>query len=123
MDRSTASPRTSAYYYDTIDAFQRADPDALLGKLVAGSGHSVEASQLDAWQREISLLKRALQGIDGSVFLEFDIPRLGSRVDGVVVTPSAIIPIEFKIGETRYHREDYNQAWDYALDLKNFHEA
>jgi hypothetical protein len=55
--------------------------------------------------------------------LEFDIPRLGSRIDAVVLTGSAIVPIEFKVGEREYLRADYNQAWDYALDLKNFHAA
>jgi hypothetical protein len=112
---------TSAYYSESVSAFVTADPDAVLGALARASGLTVEGTQIDAWRRQITLLQTAVAGIDGSVFLEFDIPRLGSRIDGVLVTGSAIVPIEFKVGEHRYAIADYNQAWDYALDLKNFH--
>lgn len=115
--------RTSAYYADTISAFYAADESQILGELAGGSGLSLDGTQIEAWKREIALLKTALRGTDGSLFLEFNIPRLGSRVDGVVIAKSAIVPIEFKVGEHRYTRDDYNQVWDYALDLKNFHEA
>lgn len=63
----------------------------------------------------------SLNGLEGTVYFEFDVPRLGSRIDAVVISGSAIFPIEFKCGERKYHIADYNQAWDYALDLKNFH--
>ena len=95
----------------------------MLGHLAGGSGLAIDGSQTEAWKQQITLLKDSLTGIDGLLFLEFDIPRLGSRVDCVVVSQSAIVPIEFKMGEKRYTRPDYNQAWDYALDLKNFHQA
>jgi hypothetical protein len=55
------------------------------------------------------------------IHLEFDIPRLGRRVDAVLVTPTAVIPIEFKVGAKKFQQADYEQAWDYGLDLKNFH--
>jgi len=32
-----------------------------------------------------------------------------------------VIPIEFKVGAKKFERLDYEQAWDYSLDLKNFH--
>ena len=41
----------------------------------------------------------------------------------MLVTGPAIFPIEFKCGESQFRLGDYNQAWDYALDLKNFHAA
>ena len=31
--------------------------------------------------------------------------------------------IEFKVGERVFERAAVDQVWDYALDLKNFHEA
>jgi len=55
------------------------------------------------------------------IHLEFDIPRLGRRVDAVLVTSTAVIPIEFKVGAKKFEQLDYEQAWDYGLDLKNFH--
>jgi hypothetical protein len=55
------------------------------------------------------------------IHLEFDIPRLGRRVDAVLVTSTAVIPIEFKVGAKKFQQADYEQAWDFRLDLKNFH--
>jgi hypothetical protein len=83
----------------------------------------LDAEQLQAWEEEIDVLQSALSGLSGTVFLEFDVPRLGSRIDAVLISESAIFVIEFKCGERQYRHIDYNQAWDYALDLKNFHAA
>jgi hypothetical protein len=57
------------------------------------------------------------------MFLEFDVPRIGSRIDAVLVSGPALIVIEFKVGERDFRIGDRNQVWDYALDLKNFHRA
>lgn len=123
MSQSNESVGVSAYYGASIASFQASDDASVLGSLAGASGRSVEGSQIDAWKEQIRLLKDSLADVDGSVYLEFDVPRLGSRIDGVVVASSAVVPIEFKVGESRYTPAHYNQAWDYALDLKNFHEA
>ena len=39
----------------------------------------------------------------------------------MLVTSTAVIPIEFKVGAKKFQQADYEQAWDYGLDLKNFH--
>jgi hypothetical protein len=41
----------------------------------------------------------------------------------VVVAGAVVFVIEFKVGEKHFTRADLDQVWDYALDLKNFHEA
>jgi len=115
--------RHSAFYAAPIAQFLAADEHTVLGHLAGGSGLAIDGAQTEAWKEQVRLLKQTLPGVDGSLFLEFDIPRLGSRIDGVVIANSAVVPIEFKVGEHRYAKTDYNQAWDYALDLKNFHEA
>jgi hypothetical protein len=51
------------------------------------------------------------------------IPRLGRRIDAVLILGAVIFVIEFKIGATRYSRQAYDQVWDYGLDLKNFHSS
>lgn len=117
------TPTISAYYWSPIAQFCAAGASSIVGQLARRSELTLESTQVQAWTRQIELLKDAVQGVDGSVFLEFEVPRLGSRIDGVVVSGSAVIPIEFKVGESRFARADYNQAWDYALDLKNFHEG
>ena len=83
---------------------------------------SLEVEQRQAWEEELDLLATALSGFAGTLHLEFEVPRLGSRIDAVLMQP-AVFPIEFKCGESQFRLGDYNQAWDYALDLKNFHAA
>lgn len=48
---------------------------------------------------------------------------MGKRIDVVLLIGSVIFVLEFKIGEKEFTTYALNQAWDYALDLKNFHET
>lgn len=114
----------SAYYGARISEFLAATSREVLGALVAADPHeSLEATQRGAWEEEIDLLRSALGGLPGWIYLEFDVPRLGSRIDAVVVSGPAVLPIEFKCGEQRFTTDALHQTWDYALDLKNFHRA
>lgn len=112
-----------AYYGASVAAFLSSAPETVLGTLTANSVMAVVPSQRDAWLQEISILKTTLQGLEGTLFLEFNIPRMGKRIDAVVVSGAVVFVIEFKVGETHYTRADMDQVWDYALDLKNFHKA
>ena len=114
----------SAYYWASVAEFLSIHPDAILGQLaVAHTLAPLEVEQTRAWAEEIEILGASLIGFQGTVYLEFDVPRLGSRIDAVLVSGPAVFPIEFKCGEQKFSQEAYNQAWDYALDLKNFHLA
>jgi len=110
-----------SYYASTITEFCDADVNAILGALTASSTYAVEPAQRDAWQGEILVLKTALHGHTGAVFLEFEVPRVGSRIDAVALIGSLLFAVEFKVGERTIRQADFTQAWDYALDLKNFH--
>ena len=116
-------PCISAYYSAPVDQFLDSDSNQTLGVLVAAHTHDLDIEQRQAWQEEINILRGALGGLAGTIFLEFDVPRLGSRIDAVLISGSAVFAIEFKCGERQFRLHDYNQAWDYALDLKNFHAA
>jgi hypothetical protein len=118
---TASSSRTSAYYSAPVDRFLNADPFNVLGVLTAAHTRDLDAEQRQAWEEQIDILRGALTGVSGTVFLEFDVPRLGSRIDVVLISGASIFPIEFKCGERQFRLADYNQAWDYALDLKNFH--
>ena len=113
----------SAWYAAPISLFVRTPELEVLGSLVVSSDFEVTPAQRDAWRREIACLQVALVDLPGWVALEFHVPRLGTRVDAIVLSGAALVPIEFKVGEREYLRPDFNQAWDYALDLKNFHFA
>lgn len=123
MPTQSSRPRPSAYLSMSIADFLTQSDVVILGTLTAESAFDIELPQRAAWETSIDVLRLALADVEGHLYLEFDVPRLGSRIDAVVITGSAIFPIEFKAGESSYHRADINQAWDYALDLKNFHRA
>ncbi|PUE23695.1 hypothetical protein B9Z39_15360 [Limnohabitans sp. JirII-29] len=57
------------------------------------------------------------------MFFEFSVPRLGKRIDVLALIDHVIFVIEFKVGESIFNRSAIDQVWDYALDLKNFHET
>ena len=120
---ATKGDAVPAYFGASIKEFRESDHAFLYGKIAGATNETVEGKQGEAWKTQIVLLKDALGDIDGHVYFEYDVPRLGSRIDAAIVAESAIIPIEFKVGERKFLQDDYNQAWDYALDLKNFHEA
>jgi hypothetical protein len=112
-----------AWYSAAIQAFLQADPDAIVGKLTANSDFTVIPTQADAWQAQIRLLQDQLRGLTGSLFLEFSIPRMGRRIDTVLLIGPIVFVVEFKFGAPVLDRAAVDQVWDYALDLKNFHEA
>ncbi len=119
--RSGASLR--AWYASSIDEFLVAPPDQVLGQLTRNSTFSVETTQRDAWLTEIRFLRERLRGLAGAVILEFSIPRMGRRIDAVLLLGNVVFAVEFKVGATSVDASALEQVWDYALDLKNFHEA
>jgi hypothetical protein len=94
-----------------------------LGQLAASNDFALIPTQRDTWIAQIEILRSHLVGLSGSLFLEFNIPRMGRRIDAVLVVGPVVFVIEFKVGEKRFDRAAIDQVWDYALDLKNFHEA
>src|SRR5687767_13967893 len=113
----------NAYYGAGTAEFLAAAPEAILGRVAENCRFDIDLAQKNAWLDQIEILKATLHGIDGAIFLEFVVPRLGSRIDAVLVAGPIVFVIEFKVGADRFVRDDFNQVWDYALDLKNFHEA
>jgi hypothetical protein len=121
---AAATPRTPrAWYGASIAEFLQTEPDRVIGCLATNSDFAVLPTQRDAWLTQVSLLLQSLQGISGSVFFEFNIPRMGRRIDTVLIVGPAVLALEFKVGEAAFDRAAIEQVWDYALDLKNFHEA
>ena len=112
-----------AWYAATIFAFLNDPLDLIMGRLAQNSEFTDLPTQKAAWIKEIEILKSTLQGLTGSLFLEFTIPRMGRRIDAVLLVGTGVIAVEFKVGEIAFHRAAIDQVWDYSLDLKNFHEA
>ena len=78
----------------------------------------------EAWKGEIELLQDVLRpwaDEAGEIVFEYDIPRLGKRIDVVLLLRGIIFCLEFKVGQKDALQSDVEQVMDYALDLKNFH--
>jgi hypothetical protein len=112
-----------AWYGASIADFLKAQPDTVIGRLSRNSDFALLPTQKDAWLEQIRLLQICLVGLTGSLFLEFNIPRMGRRIDAVLLIGPVVFVLEFKVGESVFERGALDQVWDYALDLKNFHEA
>jgi hypothetical protein len=120
----TPTPTASRAWYGALIAdFKRADPDSVFGILAKNPDFDLATTQKEAWLEQIVFLQRNLEGLTGTLFLEFNIPRMGSRVDAVLLIGPVVFVVEFKVGEAAFDRGAVDQVWDYALDLKNFHET
>ena len=110
------------YYGRSIAEFLCEDSERIFGILSAAESFDTKREQKNAWNDEIRLLKLILQGYEGHIFFEYSIPRLGKRVDVVLLIKGVVVCLEFKVGADSFELADKEQVWDYALDLKNFHE-
>lgn len=111
-------------YENSIESFLGEDQNAILGLLCERFHGIALTTTIDAWTGEIAILKEALipwRKEEGKIIFEYDIPRLGKRVDVVLLLRGIIFCLEFKVGESRLNEKDIDQVLDYALDLKNFH--
>ena len=121
-----------AWYTDTVSRFLHESPDKIIGRMTTKSaqdGFETNPLQVQAWQEEINILQQQLCQVDFSsmnIFLEFNIPRMGRRIDALILIRSNkphIVILEFKAGANAVHMTDLDQVMDYALELKNFHEG
>ena len=113
-----------SYYSQNLEDFFIDSTDSILGKLTKNHQHDLEEQQRNAWIHQIDILKNELHGLDsGRILFEYSIPRMGKRVDVILVYSGFVFVIEFKVNATRYHSEHIDQCLDYALDLKNFQEG
>ena len=112
-----------AYYSSSIYDFCQQTPEQILGQMAHEHSFDLTPFQRDAWVEQTRLLKEVLYSHKGKLYFEFSIPRMGKRIDAVVIIGPAIFVIEFKVGESAYNAADLDQVMDYALDLHNFHEG
>lgn len=114
-----------AFYSSTISEFLNSSDEEIIGKLSLNSSFSDEQTQKRAWLEEIKILKIVLEKYRNheAIYLEFSIPRMGQRIDVVLLIGTVIFVLEFKVSEKEFTSYATDQVMDYALDLKNFHET
>ncbi len=112
-----------SYYSNSILDFLKDENSRIIGELTLNHSFDLDELQKNSWREQIEILKDQLKGFNGHIFFEFTIPRMGKRVDNVVISGNSIFILEFKIGEKSHPTHAIDQVLDYALDLKNFHEG
>ena len=115
---------TRCFYDAPISVFLSRNDEEILGVLSKDNTFDLALEQRDAWLQEIAIMKRVLRALNrpGHIIFEYTIPRLGKRIDVTLLIDGIVFCLEFKVGETTFTVNDKEQVWDYALDLKNFHE-
>lgn len=113
-----------AYYSNFIIDFYIENPQTIFGKISGQYDlNKLNIQQSNAWKSQIVILKETISIFTGKVYFEFTIPRMGKRVDNILIINNCIFILEFKIGSYEYDKYAIEQAFDYGLDLNNFHEG
>lgn len=112
-------------YSDTIDSFLQKNTDTIVGEITLSATQDINKETSNSWQQEVEVLKDVLAPYaqKGSVYFEYNIPRMGRRADVIVLIDGIVFVLEFKTSEQKFTREALIQVWDYAIDLKNFQEG
>ena len=114
-----------SYYESSIRSFLNSKYNAIIGELTHAAG-GVDGAQLGAWRVQIEFLQEALSALEEhpiQIYFEFFVPRMGRRADVVLLVEATVVVIEFKVNAGHFDASALNQVYDYALDLKNFHEG
>ncbi|KGF09497.1 hypothetical protein HMPREF1635_02590 [Clostridiales bacterium S5-A14a] len=112
-----------AYYSNTIANFINEDINSIFGKIIKNDQFASEDLQKNTWVSEIEFLKRELTEFnEGHLLFEYTIPRIGKRIDNVILYKGIIFLLEFKVGARTFSNFAKEQIIDYALDLQCFHE-
>lgn len=123
MNKYTFSTQTGkAYYCNSFPGFFADQSTNIVGRLVRHS-FDINKEQANAWENQISELQKRLEehGIEGEIIFEYDIVRLGKRIDVILLIRHMVFSLEFKNGKDIFTAQDAQQAEDYAIDIKNFH--
>ena len=114
------------FYKSSLSDFFNSSAEEIFGQMSMADEMDTMATQKFAWHEEIEIMKRILipwQQENAEILFEYSIPRLGKRIDVVVLLRERVFVIEFKVGKTDFLHTDVDQVLDYALDLKNFHQG
>lgn len=113
-----------AYYSNFINEFINENSDKVYGKIAGNYDlNKLSIQQSNAWKSQIQLLQNKLSTSNGKIYFEFTIPRMGKKVDNILIIGNCIFVLEFKIGSDSFDKNAIDQAFDYGLDLNNFHEG
>lgn len=111
-------------YNNKFEGFLNVEDNSVFGELCENYHGEALTTTRESWKAEIAIMKDVLAGLpdkNGDIIFEYDIPRLGKRIDVVLLYRGIVFCLEFKVNQANILEADIDQVLDYALDLKNFH--
>ncbi len=106
---------TRSYYSNTFTDFLQEDENNIFGLLCQNHSHDINDLTKVAWKAQIKILKHSLKQFDsGQIYFEFSIPRMGKRVDNILIINDLIFVVEFKVGDSEYQKHSIEQVVDYC---------
>ncbi|MFB3917741.1 MAG: DNA/RNA helicase domain-containing protein [Terriglobales bacterium] len=121
-----------AYYRASLQEFvdtPESQIEATLAEQNARAAFPLQPEALFAWKAQLPELKNAAHWLirevqdsqSWSILLEYPIPRVGKRIDAVILARDVIVAVEVKTGTAPTSAA--RQVDDYALNLACFHEG
>ena len=75
-----------SYYTNNVKQFFVDSNSHILGELSKNNQFTLEEQQKNAWLKQIEILKKELKGFEnGHIIFEYTIPRMGKRVDVILI--------------------------------------
>jgi hypothetical protein len=120
-----------AFYRARLHRFVQESVSSILGDLAVANGlakFQLAPEAIEAWRLQLPTLMNGCAELMASVpkagdyelLLEYPIPRVGKRIDAVLLMADVIVAIETKTGHAPTAAE--RQVDDYAIYLACFHE-
>ncbi|HJK01610.1 MAG TPA: hypothetical protein O0X73_04920, partial [Methanocorpusculum sp.] len=90
-----------AYYHGSCEEFLSVSKSEIYQQLVHNFlQFDLTRQQELAWNEEIRIIKDVMSHIqEGHIAFEYSIPRMGKRIDAVLIIRSCVILLEFKVFE------------------------
>jgi hypothetical protein len=120
-NKGNATKHPRCLYDSSLDDFLNANGDEVFGRIVKAYHGVDQTNTNEAWEHEIVFLQNALlpwKSENAHIAFEYDIPRLGKRIDVVLMLRGIIFCLEFKVGKNIVLQADVEQVLDYALDFE-----
>ena len=118
------SQNNRCLYNNSFTDFCNETTESIFGRLCNNYHGDNLTTTRESWIEEIEAMKNVLSSYkneDGQIIFEYDIPRMGKRLDVVLLLKGIVFCLEFKTGKLESRDVYIDQVFDYALDLKNFH--
>ena len=100
-------------YKADFKSFIETDPLHVLGCIVDAYHGNLQTTSEEAWIGEINLLQDVLmpwKDEEAEIIFEYDIPRLGKRIDVVLLLRGIIFCLEFKVGQ----KDALQSRWEHG---------